>query len=238
MGPSARYLRDLLAEGYVGQIRSVRMHVSMNYFQAHRPRDLAWTVPAENFSHILSIYGGHFMDMLFHVVGAPQTVSAVVVNQFPTITITDTGETFPNTTPDQVLVIGTLANGGVFTFQAEGGKRNNSGLQIDITGMQGDLKMSNPLSFTNPDDHKIEGSHGDNESLNILPVPDSYQGLPESKLDASVLDLAHLYAAFAKGGDKGAYDAPTFAEAVRMHRLINLISNAASAGDRQTVTHW
>jgi predicted dehydrogenase len=76
MGPSARYLRDLLAEGYVGQIRSVRMHVSMNYFQAHRPRDLAWTVPAENFSHILSIYGGHFMDMLFHAVGAPQTVSA------------------------------------------------------------------------------------------------------------------------------------------------------------------
>jgi len=238
MGPSARYLRDLLAEGYVGQIRSVRMHVSMNYFQAHRPRDLAWTVPAENFSHILSIYGGHFMDMLFHAVGAPQTGSAVVVNQFPTITITDTGETFPNTTPDQVLVIGTLANGGVFTFQAEGGKRNNSGIQIDITGMKGDLKISNPLSFTNPDDHKIEGSQGDNELLNILPVPDSYQGLPGSKLDASVLDLAHLYAAFAKGGDKGAYDAPTFADAVRMHRLIDLISNAASAGDRQTVTHW
>jgi predicted dehydrogenase len=59
-----------------------------------------------------------------------------------------------------------------------------------------------------------------------------------STLDASVLDLAHLYAAFAKGGDKGAYDAPTFADAVRMHRLIDLISNAASAGDRQTVTHW
>jgi hypothetical protein len=33
MGPSARYLRDLLAEGYVGQIRSVRMHVSMVKFQ-------------------------------------------------------------------------------------------------------------------------------------------------------------------------------------------------------------
>jgi hypothetical protein len=136
MGPSARYVRDLLAKGYVGQIRSVRMHVSMNYFQAHRPRDLAWTVPAENFSHILSIYGGHFIDMLFHVVGAAQTVSAVVVNQFPTITITDNDETLPNTTPDQVLVIGTLANGGLFTIQIEGGKRNNSGLQIDITGMK------------------------------------------------------------------------------------------------------
>ena len=36
MGPSARYVRDLLAQGYVGQIRSVRMHVSMNYFQGRR----------------------------------------------------------------------------------------------------------------------------------------------------------------------------------------------------------
>jgi predicted dehydrogenase len=179
LGPSARYVRDLLAAGYVGKIRSVRMHVSMNYFQGRRSIDLAWTIPAENFSHILSIYGGHFMDMLFQVVGAPQTVSAVVENQFPTITLIETGETFPNTTPDQVLVIGTLANGAVFTIQIEGGKRNNSGLQIDITGMEGDLKVSNPLSFTNAEDNKVEGVKGDGEPLRLLPIPASYQGLPQ-----------------------------------------------------------
>jgi hypothetical protein len=55
----------------------------------------------------------------------------------------------------------------------------------------------------------------------LHPIPDSYQGLPMSKLDASVLDLAHLYAAFAKGGDNGSYDAPTFTDAVRLHRLIS-----------------
>jgi hypothetical protein len=75
-------------------------------------------------------------------------------NQFLTITLMETGETFPNTTLDQVLVIGTLANGAVFTIQIEGGKRNNSGLQIDITGMEGDLKVSNPLSFGNAEDRR------------------------------------------------------------------------------------
>jgi predicted dehydrogenase len=100
MGPSARYARDLLAQGYLGQIRSVRMHVSMNYFQGRRSTDLAWTIPPENFSHILSIYDGHFMDMLFHVVGAPEIVWAVVAPQFPSITLIETGETFPNQTPD------------------------------------------------------------------------------------------------------------------------------------------
>jgi hypothetical protein len=34
-----------------------------------------------------------------------------VGNQFPTIALIETGESFSNITPDQVLVIGTLANG-------------------------------------------------------------------------------------------------------------------------------
>jgi predicted dehydrogenase len=85
LGPSTRYVRDLLAEGYVGKLRSVRLHVSMNYFQQRRPRALEWTFDAANFSHILSIYGGHFLDMLFEMVGWPESLSAVVRNQFPAL---------------------------------------------------------------------------------------------------------------------------------------------------------
>jgi predicted dehydrogenase len=238
LGPSARYVRDLLAEGYVGQVCSVRMHVSMNYFQGRRSTDLAWTVPAENFSHILSIYGGHFMDLLFHVVGAPRTLSAIVKDQFPSVTLIETGETFPNATPDQVVIIGTLANGAIFSIQIEGGKRNNSGLQIDITGMEGDLKVSNELSFQNPDDNKVEGSQGDGETLRVLPIPGTYQGLPPSVLDASVLDLAHLYSAYANDRANGTHDAPTFADAVRMHKLIDLITESSSSGTRHSVKFW
>jgi predicted dehydrogenase len=54
------------------------MHVSMEYFGQQRPPSLDWTIPAANFSHVLSIYDGHFLDMLFHVAGQPKTVSAVV----------------------------------------------------------------------------------------------------------------------------------------------------------------
>ena len=238
LGPGARYVRDLLAEGYVGQVRSVRMHVSMNYFQGRRSTDLAWTVPAENFSHVLSIYGGHFLDMLFYVVGAPQTVSAVVKNQFPTITLVETGEILPNTTPDQVVLAGTLADGAVFSIQIEGGKRNGSGLQIDITGTEGDLKVSNPLSFTNVEDNLIEGSQGDGEMLRPLPIPATYHQVPASTLDASVLDLAHVYAAYARARTGDSHDAPSFADALKLHRLIDLISEAAINGRRQTVGFW
>jgi predicted dehydrogenase len=210
----------------------------MNYFQGRRSTDLAWTIPPENFSHILSIYGGHFLDMLFHVVGAPQNLSAVLKEQFPAITLIETGETFPNKTPDQVAAIGTLANGAVFSIQIEGGQRNNSGLQMDITGMEGDLKVSNELSFQNAVDNKVEGSQGDGETLRVLPIPPKYQGLSASALDASVLDLAHLYAAYANDRENGTHDAPTLADAVKMHKLIDLITEASSTGTRQTVNLW
>lgn len=238
MGPSARYVRDLLGEGYVGEIRSVRMHVSMNYFQARRHADLEWTIPLENFSHILSIYGGHFMDMLFHMVGAPKNVSAEALNQFPEVTIIETEKTYPTTAPDQVLAIGELAEGGVFTIQIEGGKRNNSGLQIDITGTEGDLKISNPLSFTNFHDNKIEGAKGDNLPLEVLSIPSRYQTLPSSKLDASVLDLAYVYSAYAGDRANGTDNAPTFKDAVRMHKLIDLVSDSSETGSRKTINFW
>jgi len=236
MGPSARYVRDLVAGGYVGEVRSVRMHVSMNFFQALRPSDLAWTIPPKNFSHVLSIYGGHFMDMLFHIVGSPASVSAEVANQFPEITIIETKETFSNSTPDQVLVIGKLTAGFVYSIQIEGGKRNNSGLQIDITGTEGDLKISNPLSFQNPNDNLVEGSQGNGEALEALPIPASYSNLPPSTLDASVLDLAHLYSACANDRATGTRTVPNFADALRMHRLIDLVVNSSSIGKRQTLT--
>jgi predicted dehydrogenase len=46
----------------------------------------------------------------------------------------------------------------------------------------------------------------------------------------------YLYAAFANDREKGTHSAPTFADAVKMHKLIDLISDASASGARKTVT--
>ena len=234
-GPSARYLRELIADGFVGTVRSVRMHVSMEYFTERRGPGLEWTVDPANFSHILSIYGGHFFDMLFRAVGFPAEISALVRTQFPTLTLDATGETFPNRTPDQVVVIGSLQSGAVLTVQIEGGKRNGSGLQVDVTGTAGDIKMWNPKSFTNPHDNIIEGARGDGGVLERLTIPARLNTIPPSSLDVSVQDLAHLYAAFARGEATEPGLVPKFDDAVRLHRFINRIAEASESGRRTAV---
>jgi hypothetical protein len=106
---------------------------------------------------------------------SPADLTALTVNQFSEITIIETGEKIKTTNPDEVVVTGTLVGGGVFTAHLEGGKRNGSGVQIDITGDEGDLQITNTSAFGGVgDDYIIKGAHGDNLPLEVLPVPDSY----------------------------------------------------------------
>ena len=79
-------------------------------------------------------------------------------------------------------------------------------------------------------------SQGDNEPLKILAIPERYNYLPASKLDASVLDLAYLYHAFANSRADNADHAPDFNDAVKLHKLIDVISIASESGSRRTVT--
>jgi predicted dehydrogenase len=231
LSPSYRYLSDLLAEGYIGALRSVRMHVSFDAFGARRMGYLAYTVPTENFSDLLPIFGGHFLDILFRHFGFPRTLSALTVNQIQQVTITDTGETLPRTNPDQVLVNGTLANGAVLTVQLEADKRNNPGVQIDLTGTEGDLRITNATSF-GPSVNLIEGARGDAQPLQALPVPAQYDWLPAHDLGGSVAELAHLYAAYARDVHDGTQLAPTFLDAVRMHAVIDAIIASDCSGSR------
>jgi predicted dehydrogenase len=226
-----RYAHDLIADGYVGAIRSVRMHVSMNYFQAVRPKALAWTAPPENFSSVVAIYAGHFLDMLFAAIGRPIELSGLLVNQFPIITIAETDEVIATTAPDQLVLSARLESTAVISVHIEGGKRNGSGVQIDITGDVGDLRITNVSAFGSAD-YVVEGASGDNQPFMNLEVPASYTWLPGSDLPASIVELGNLYVALARDLVEGTSTAPTFEDAVWMHRLLETVETSSAKGMR------
>ena len=165
----------------------------MSYFQTRRPLALAWTAPPGDFSGVIPIYAGHFLDMLFEAVGWPDGLSALQVNQFPIVTIAETGETIPTTNPDQLVMAATLPGGAVVSAHVEGGKRNGSGVQIDVTGDAGDIRITNTSAFGDlGDDYVLLGAHGDALPLAPLPIPPEYDWLPPSDLPSAVLELANL----------------------------------------------
>ena len=234
LGPDYRYVRDLLRDGAIGELRSVRLHISVEYFQKARLASLYYTVPAENFSSLLSIYGGHFFDAIFTMLGHPNSISALTVNQFKEITLIGTGEVLPHTNADQVVLSGTFANGAVLAVHLEAGKRNNYGMQLDITGSTGDLKIANTTSF-GAAFNVIEMAQGDAQPMQVLPIPAAYDWLPASDLGGSQLELANLYAAYARDVRDGSRLAPTFADALVMHTLTEQIEKSDRTGARVTL---
>ncbi|MFS2140064.1 Gfo/Idh/MocA family protein [Duganella sp. Dugasp56] len=231
LGPDYRYVRDLLRDGYIGELRSVRLHISVEYFQKLRKASLYFTVPEENFSSLLSIYGGHFFDAIFTMLGHPDSINALTVNQFKEVTLIETGETLPHTLADQVVLSGTFANGAVLSAHIEAGKRNNYGMQLDLTGSEGDLKIWNSTSFGDAF-NIIEGARGDDQPMKVLPVPELYNWLPKSELGGSQLELANLYAAYARDVADGTRLAPNYADALVMHDLMDKIEVSNRSGTR------
>lgn len=229
MGPSARYTRDLVKQGYVGKLRGVHMTVNVDAFPDTMPGKYDWAFYAESFSHVLSVYAAHFGDMLYQSVGFPKKLTAVIETQFPFFTIAETGQQIPNSNPNEVMVIGTLENGGLFSIQIEGGQKYRTGLHIDITGTDGVLRITNPRAFENKDDNAIHGMKGDATGFSPLPIPHEYKPLAKSGLDVSAQDLAYLYAAYASDMKNGTSEASNFRDAVRQHRLIDEIYKTSEA---------
>ncbi len=187
------------------------------------PGRYEWAFHSSNFSHVLSIYAAHFGDMLHRSVGFPKKLAAVIETQFPFVTVEETGEQIANTNPNEVMVIGTLEGGGLFSMQVEGGQTHRTGLHIEISGTEGVLRITNPLAFQNKQDNAIEGMNGAARTFAPLPIPDQYETLTNTGLDVSALDLAYLYAAYASDKKNGTSEASNFQDAVRQHRLIDEI---------------
>jgi predicted dehydrogenase len=78
------------------------------------------------------------------------------------------------------------------------------------------------------------GAHGDKLPLGPLPVPAQYDPLPKAGLPSAVMELAENYAAFARDLASGTKTAPTFRDAVRMHKLIDAAMESSETGCRAT----
>ena len=231
--PGLRYLKDLLGDGYVGRVRSVRMHVTVSSFGKNRSKALRWSAFPENFMGVTSIFGAHLMDPLFSIVGRPTEISAVSVNQWPEITIVETGEEISTKVPDQLLLQGILASGAVFAVHIEGGKHHGTGVQIDITGDDGDLQITNTSAFGDVgEEYNLFGARVADTKMAPLAVPASYNWLPPSDLPSGVLELADLFEVHARDLASGSRTVPSFEDALFMQRLLEQAAVSSASGHR------
>jgi predicted dehydrogenase len=228
--PTVAYVRDLIDEGYVGEVLSTTLIGSgMGWGPTVDPFD-AYLNDKRNGGTMLSIPVGHTADALCHCLGEVAELSATMTRRRTTFTIAQTGESEPMTAEDQVMVNGLLDGGAAFTIHYRGGMSRGTNLLWEINGAAGDLQITAAGGHAQIFALELRGANGEQSSLESLPVPDQYRWAPPQGPSTNV---AEAYARFARDYRDATHLCPTFEDAVTRHRMLDAIETAAATGQRQ-----
>ncbi len=225
--PALLHLRDLVADGYVGEVMSCHVRrISGGSLQ--RQSDRTWQRERELGAHTLSITFGHTIDVLRMVVGDFSRVSTVVSTQATQWFETDTDQMVDVTSPDNILVSGRLANGAVASAHVASNPWVDSGYLMEIHGREGTL-IATSDDTPNHFGVSLRGSRG-SDPPEALPTPPQYTFVLEGMPTGAPYCVGQMYYQFGEAIRSGADCQPDFAEAVRLHRFIDSIQQASDEG--------
>ena len=230
------FLKDLIADGYVGRVLSCTMVSSRQNYGATVARDKAWALDRSRGYSLLM--NGHTIDAVRFCLGEFAEVSAVLGVGFPETKVRETGEVVRKDAPDQVLVSGRLESGAFVSIHQRDGTHNASGLLFEVNGTEGDLILSTPVSAgVQYADVTFRGARrgpdGERTALAEIPIPAGYRWVPADVPPGNPLNVAQQYAQFSEAFRTGKpVVRADFDVAVDLHRTLDAIQRAADTGRR------
>ncbi len=225
--PTLRYLRDLIAEGYVGEV----VAVNMTLFTAgvlERSVSRLWDRDKTKGVSALTVRGIHSMDTLCHCLGDFVEVSAKVATQVKQWKVTETGAMVDVDAADNVLVNGVLEGGALASVHVATLPYHTTGWRMEIYGRGGTLRVSTKGSLQR-DANSLLGSQG-RAPMAALAVPAHYTEVPPETPVGPPNNVGHLYLRMAKAIRSASPVEPDFDVAVDRHRLIDAIQRSSDEG--------
>ncbi|WP_338698879.1 Gfo/Idh/MocA family oxidoreductase [Streptomyces sp. Q6] len=225
--PVVRYLRDLVADGYVGEVLSTSLVASGRGWGADFPEGAAYLLDRATGANMLTIPFGHTLDGLTSVLGDVETVSAVTATRRRELK-DRTGTVHRPDVADQIVLGGVLTSGAVASVHYRGGMSRGTNFQWEINGTDGDLIVTGDHGHLQMGEYTIAGANASSGAeLTQLPVPDRYfDPALEAVRGTQAYNVGAAYAQIRRDLADGTSVVPDFAHATRHHRLLDRIERA------------
>ena len=223
--PAIRQMKQLVDEGYVGEIISCSMGMIRGGVLA-RTSDRTWQRDNELGATTLTIPAGHSLDTIRFVVGEFSEVSSVVSTQVPQWLETDTQKYLDVTAPDHILISGRLANGAAVSAHVASVPWAGSGYRLEIYGREGTLLATSEDS-PQLGPVRLQGArHGDLLDDMLISEDHTYVqvGMPQGA-PYNVGQLYYLFSEAIHGVDSRQ---PDFDIGVGLHRFIEAVRKASN----------
>lgn len=231
--PALRYVRDLISDGYVGKVLSSTVVGSGLIGGATVSERDQYLADKANGATLLSIPFGHSIDAMCWVLGEFSELTAIMANQYPRVSIENTGQEIAKSSEDNVAVAGTLEGGAVASIHYRGGLSKATNFRWEINGTKGDLVLTGPTGHLQFGQVTLQGATGEDKTLSDMEVPAKYQTTP-GDVTHIYYPVAQMYQGLRDDIKNGTHTVPTFADAVIRHRMLEAIELAAHTGARQS----
>lgn len=221
--PSIIRLHDLIHQGWVGDVVTATMSQFQGGSLQERSPDMVWRGDRKNGANTVTITGGHSLDAFNWCVGPLTEVAGVLDTLAPEWKLQG-GGTMQATAPDHVSMTGRLRGGGVAILGIGSVPFHGSPFQMAVYGTKGSLvaTASQNLQATGV---KLQGGQGRGD-LADMEVPADLRWVPAEVPDGTPVNVAQMMRRFAEGIREGSHPEPTFADAVRNHRLLDAVERS------------
>jgi predicted dehydrogenase len=174
--PAILYARDLIQQGYVGEVLTASLN-TVAQAQLQRGPGRIWQGNRANGANTLTIAGGHAIDALCAVLGEFAELSARVSTRIPEWRTLE-GKPYPVDSPDCITLAGRMTSGAEVSVNVAAVSSNPSGNRLEIYGREGALVIrANGALSLGP--NQMHGGQGKGP-MAAMPVPAKYRFVPES----------------------------------------------------------
>lgn len=223
--PAINFVRDLIKQGYVGEVRSSTLIGSGIIWGEAMEEGYKYTLDPQNGAGMLRVSFGHTIDgILYGLDSRFASISGTLATVRKTTRIIGTGEDAPMHVPDQIGVSGLLESGAFLNAHFRSGLSRATNFHWEINGSSGDLVVTTPVAYIGVGGFRVQGAQGE-EVLHDIEVPGNYgsdrfeDGIPQS--------IALAYERLASDIRSGTQLSPTFADAVDLHQLLAKIERSS-----------
>lgn len=234
--PTIRYARDLVAQGYVGEVLTANLSV-IGQAVLERGPGRSWQGVRANGANPLTIQGGHSIDALTFILGEIVEVTGRVNTRITEWRDEDSGDAIPVDAPDSISAVGRFESGAEVAIQVASVPVQPSGIRLEIYGREGALFLTSRSANIGP--NQLHGAQvsGDGAAgeLTELVAPDEYVVVPEGTPPGPPRNVAYAYTLMAEAAEQGDAFAVDFDLAVKRHRLLEAIERSSETGATETV---
>jgi predicted dehydrogenase len=225
--PQRAYIKQLLAEHYIGNFQLCTIELFLDRCVTAQPRPLCWKALKADGGGLLGALGSHYIDALRHWLGDVARAWARVDTLRPDLLDAASGRIVRAEADDTFVFTLGFKGGGTATMNASFAASPARGARIVVMGDNGTLIAEQP--GPNPmENGAVIGSRG-GAPLQELRTPGQYTPFTDAR-DPRLMAFRLLVRDFTSAIEHGTSPAPNFTDGLRCQEVLDAMRESSRSG--------